>query len=470
MIGVYGSAGRREMLAGLALGVYATCVALTPGIPGKAALCVPLIAVPLGWRILKTPNYWLALFLASALLLPPLPIKLGDSGPHIALLFAAAGLWIGVLRLPEWRFQADALTTSLLILGGIMLSSVGMALLYSGGIIAAGSFARVLLFGISVFIFLYVRHGPGRIDSSQGFRWIRLLFWGGMISALFACVDFYFQFPAPAGFEEQFVWLDTGVFRRAQGVFYEASTLGNICAFFLEMCAVALFRPRGDRPFPPFALALGGVTFAAALVLSYSRGSLVNVAVAGAVLLWFYRDRIAWRRLMLSVGILGTAGAAILGLAFPLFAQAYWIRLTSIAQFFSESPDMVLSGRVRSWELIGQFLISNPLHALLGVGYKTLPYSDFIGTTSVGDNTYLSLLTETGIAGLLAVIALNVAILAVAYKAARSSDKLRSFCGTCMLCFWAGQAVQMFSADLLTYWRVLPIYFFVLALAARPEA
>jgi hypothetical protein len=28
----------------------------------------------------------------------------------------------------------------------------------------------------------------------------------------------------------------------------------------------------------------------------------------------------------------------------------------------------------------------------------------------------------------------------------------------------------MFSGDLLTYWRVLPVYFFVLALAARPEA
>ena len=67
---------------------------------------------------------------------------------------------------------------------------------------------------------------------------------------------------------------------------------------------------------------------------------------------------------------------------------------------------------------------------------------------------------------LAAVFALNAAILVHAYRAARSQDDLRSFCGTWMLCFWAGQAVQMFSADLLTYWRVLPVYFFVLALAA----
>jgi hypothetical protein len=36
-----------------------------------------------------------------------------------------------------------------------------------------------------------------------------------------------------------------------------------------------------------------------------------------------------------------------------------------------------------------------------------------------------------------------------------------------MLCFWCGQMVQMLSGDLLTYWRVLPVYFWVLALAVR---
>ncbi len=63
-------------------------------------------------------------------------------------------------------------------------------------------------------------------------------------------------------------------------------------------------------------------------------------------------------------------------------------------------------------------------------------------------------------------IALNVAILRRSYRAAHSTDDLRSFCGLWILCFWSGQAVQMLSADLLTYWRILPVYFFVLALAA----
>ena len=66
--------------------------------------------------------------------------------------------------------------------------------------------------------------------------------------------------------------------RRAQGLFYEASTLGNFCAFFLVMIAVAFSRPRAESPVSRKALLAGGAVFFAALVLSYSRASLINVA------------------------------------------------------------------------------------------------------------------------------------------------------------------------------------------------
>jgi O-antigen ligase len=470
MIAALRAPDRRETFIGLAIGLYATLVALAPGLTRKAFLCAPILAVPVVWRILRTPCAWLALFFTSALLLPPLPIRLGDSGPHVALLFAAAGLMIGLVRFWEWRFQSDPLATCLLALLAIVTASVAMALIYSGFEIAAASFARVLLLGISVYVFLYVRNGPGRMELSQSFRWIRLLFWAAATSALFACVDFYFQFPAPAGFEPQFIWIESGVFRRAQGIFYEASTLGNFCAFFLVMIAVALFRPRGTRSFSVFTLLTGGAALAAALVLSFSRASLLNLAIALAVLFWFHRNRIRWRRVAIGAVVLGAAAVTILVVAFPNFTSAYWQRVAASFQYFGESPNLVLSGRVRSWELLVQFLISNPWHVLLGVGYKTLPYSDFIGTTAIGDNTYLTLLAETGIAGLAALLALNAAILSCAYRAARSTDELRSFCGVWMLCFWSGQVVQMFSADVITYWRVLPVYFFVLALATRRPA
>ena len=464
MIAALRAPGRREVAAGLALGLYAALVALAPEIRTQAALCAPLLVVPLAWFILKTPTAWLALFFGSALLLPPLPIQLGDSGPHIALLFAAAGLAIGCLRLSEWRFEIDSVTGSILAFLAIVLASVSLALLYSGWSIAAASFARAVLMGISAYVFLYVGRGPGRMQAVQSFQWIRWLFWAAVLSAVFACLDFYFQFPAPAGYGQQFIWLDTGVFRRAQGVFYEASTLGNLCAFFLVMIAMVLFR-RGRASFSPFALLIGGSALGAALILSYSRASLINLAVALAVLVWINRDRIRWRRVAAGA-LLIAGGLTVLGMASPVFSRAYWQRLGAAFQYFSESPNMVLSGRLESWQTLLHFLAASPWHMLLGVGYKTLPYSNFIGTTAVGDNTYLTLLAETGVIGLAALVIMNTAILVRAYRAAQSSDDLRSFCGAWMLCFWSGQVVQMFSADLLTYWRILPVYLFVLALAA----
>jgi O-antigen ligase len=457
----------RQVLAGAALGLYAAAVALSPGWGSKAILCVPLILIPTAWSILRTPNRWLTLFFLFALLAPPLPIALGDSGPHVAVLFAAAGLFVGLLRFEEWRFRSDIAAAFLVTLLAIFFASVSMAAFYSGPNVAVASLARVVLFGISVYTFLYVRHGPGALNQRQSLRAIRWLFCAASLSALFACVDFYFQFPAPAGYAQQFIWLDSGVFRRAQGVFYEASTLGNLCAFFLEMIAVALFRPRDTQPISRLAMFAGGVALAAALVLSYSRASLLNLAVALIVLLWLHRDRIRWRRLMAGVAIFGAGATALLSFAFPIFAGVYWQRVAVAFEYFWEAPNQVLSGRVESWHTLWNFIASEPWHLLLGIGYKTLPYSDFIGSKAIGDNTYITLLVETGIAGLAAVLALNIAILVTARRASRSPDPVRSFCGTWMFCFWAGQVVQMFSADLLTYWRVLPVYLFVLALAGR---
>jgi hypothetical protein len=289
-------------------------------------------------------------------------------------------------------------------------------------------------------------------------RSVRLLFGAATLAALFACVDFYFQFPAPAGYGPQFVWLDSGVYRRAQGLFYEASTLGNFCAFFLVMIAVAFTRPRADSPVSRKALAAGGAVFFAALVLSYSRASLVNVAVSLCVLIWFNRRRVRLAR----VALLAAAGALLTWWIFPNFVQMYWLRLSNSAEFLFTRTEGVLSGRVASWQTLAAWIAAHPRQTLFGIGYKTLPYTSFLGSPVVADNQYLSLLVETGVAGMAALVWLNVAILRAAARTAQ-----RSFFGMWMLCFWAGQTVQLASGDLLTYWRVLPVYFWILALALR---
>jgi len=130
----------------------------------------------------------------------------------------------------------------------------------------------------------------------------------------------------------------------------------------------------------------------------------------------------------------------------------------------------VLSGRLSTWNTIVDFLLRQPWHALFGIGYKTLPYTSYAGVGLVADNTYLSLLVETGVVGLGAFLLMNAAILRISLNAARSTDGRTSFFGTWIFCFWCGEMVQMLSGDLITYWRVLPLYFWVLAIAAREAA
>jgi len=413
------------------------------------------------WVFAGSANRWALAFLCAAILLPPLPIALGDSGPHPCLVLAALGVAIGLLRVRDWRIPTDELSRALIIQFFVVLASAALADFYSRPDVALGTLARVLLFGISVYLFFYVTCGPGAPDL----RSARMLFLAGAASALFACVDFYFQFPAPAGFGPQYVWLDSGVYRRAQGIFYEASTLGNFCAFFLVMVEVALTRP-GDTPVKRPVLFGGAALFSAALVLSYSRASLLNVMIAAATLLWLRRIRFRFRQLGWLVPV-AAIGAVATYYLFPAFALRYWHRLSAPAYYRFPWTEAILSGRLSSWRALVDFLSENPSYALLGVGYKTLPYSNVIGQPVIGDNMYLTLLVETGVAGLASLVFLHVAILKSAYRAARHGDPRVSFYGTWIFCFWVGQVFQMMSGDLLTYWRVLPLYFWVLAVAVR---
>jgi hypothetical protein len=448
----------------LFFGSWAALIAIAPNLTQKLFLAAPAVLIALSLWTLQQPARWVVCFLIAALLLPPLPIAWGDSGPHPSLVFAALGLLAGALWLNRWRIPLTYLNIALALFCTLLLASLAPAVIYSGAAVAAASLARVGLAVIAIYVFLFTAYGPA--PRFQPFPILRALYIVAVIAALFACIDFYYQLPAPAGFGPQFVWLDSGVYRRAQGLFYEASTLGNFCAFFLVMLAVCLSRPRSATPLSRGLLMAGGAVLFAALLLSYSRASFINIAVACAVLLWRARKRIGFKRVLAFIAF-ASAAALLTWRIFPEFANTWWLRLSASGQYLFSATEGVLSGRVASWETLVAWISQNPWHLLWGIGYKTLPYTNYLGVPIVADNMYLSILVETGILGLASLLFLNFAILRTAARASHAPDPQRSFCGTCLLCFWSGQIVQMLSGDLLTYWRVLPIYFFVLALAVR---
>jgi hypothetical protein len=430
----------------------------------KLVLMAPAIAGGVIWWAVLRPQRWLGLLFVCLLLTPPLPLPLGDSGVHMAPILAALGLFVGAVRIQQWRAQVSALTAAFAIFLAALLLSLSFAALYSGAGVALGSLLRVGLFGIGVYVFVWAQAGP-RETGADSLRFARFLFLVSVAAGLFACADFYFQFPAPAGFENQFVWLDEGVFRRAQGLFYEASTLGNFCAFVLVMTVVGFFRPRAESPCSKPVLAAGAIVFAGALILSYSRGSIVALLAACVTLMCLRRARIG--RILAGSGFAAAVAAAVVRFALPSFTASYRTRIGRSFEYFLTSPNGVLSGRLTSWSVLTNFIASQPWHVVFGIGYKTLPYSSFVGTEVIGDNTYLSLLVETGVIGLGVFLVLNGLILRGGLRAARSGNPRAAFFGEWIFCFWIGEMVQMLSGDLITYWRVLPVYFWVLGTAVR---
>ena len=291
-----------------------------------------------------------------------------------------------------------------------------------------------------------------------------------MLSALFACVDFFYQFPAPAGYGAQFLWLDSGVYRRAQGLFYEASTLGNMCAFFLIMIAVTLLRKRAESQFSRLALCLGAPVLFAALVLSYSRASLVNLLVALSALLYLERARIRIGRLrrhrrQLPGGRLASGVAIFSRGCAETIGCIYCIRNSC-----SRNRRACFRAGWQAGRLIAAFLAAHPWHAILGIGYKTLPYSEFHRTKHrrrqhVPQPAGRDWNRRPG----------GIPVCSISPSFAPPGappgvdDARASFFGTWIFCFWIGQLFQMLSGDLFTYWRVLPLYFWVLAMAAQAK-
>lgn len=295
-------------------GAYACLIAVSPSPLTGLVLAAPLVVIPLMAWIVQTANRWLWCFFFAALLLPPLPFAFGNSGPHVSLAIASIGVLCGALRLPQWRVCRNVLTFAFTVFFLWLLFSSGLAVFYSGLAIASSSFIRVLLFGIPVYVFFYTAYGPSPGNPPDD---ARRLYWLGVLSAAIACLDFYFQFPAPAGYGPQFIWLDSGVYRRAQGVFYEASTLGNLCAFFLVMVAVTLLRRPPAGALSSAAVWLGSPVLFTALILSYSRGSLLNLSAAMLTLLYLERKRLKIRRLFAVVASGLVASALGASLLFP---------------------------------------------------------------------------------------------------------------------------------------------------------
>lgn len=451
----------------LPLGATAGVLALGRDVPAAMGVAGAAAAAGSLGAFLARPAIWVPAFLSLAVLVPPFPVAEYPVHPA-SLLFAA------LLPAMVWRGLAwgrDRLSWAFLLFLSVLFFSTLLAFFYSGVTIGVQSLLRWLLLSQAFVLFAWTAYGPQE-TSPDTCALLRLVMWLGLAAALIALADFYFQIPPTVRFSEQYIYLPEGARRRAQGFFYDASALGAFCALLLQgIAALALDRSRAVRV-SRWLLWTAAPLLLAALVASFSRGALANLLGGLAVILvWQYR-RLVERRIIAiaasaAAGI--AAAATVAALVVPDILRIFFLRLQFSALQFFTSPNEVLSQRVATWEYLLDFIVTRPEHFLLGIGYKTLPYTEFLGRSLVADNMYLSLLVECGVVGLFVFLVLCAFVLRATWRYSRAQDPLLALLGGFLLAGWCGMMLQMLSGDTLTYWRVTPIYFVLLGLAVRRD-
>lgn len=439
--------------------------------PGEESVLLLSLALGLVFFVAWKPalSAWHYLYIASVLILPPFyPERWGGDVPffvsHVILL---VGGIVFLSRYHSFQWQPDLLTESL---GGFLLAlalSLPFAFWLSGSSIGFASCLRFLLILQPFLIFLWLR-GFQLVSADQAFtKFLRVLLILGTISAAYGIFDFYFPIPLSHPFADQYIYLPGSSIRRAQGIFYEASSFGNLCAFYWCLCLVTMSPPiRRQLRLPAVVLVLMAGVFTVALFLSYSRGSWANGMVTLGVFLLLQR-RFKLRLLLSATLVSGVFLFLIYEWSPDLVTNFFQLRLGALLELWSK-PNEATSGRWQTWKTMFVFFGDYPWLLFFGIGYKSVSATSLFGSSLIVDNGYLSLLFETGILGLTSLLCFFGVFFHTLFRASQTSSIVRRHYAAFLLAFLCGQMVQMVTGDILTYWRNLVVYFAFAAWVLHP--
>ena len=444
-------------------------------LPLLAGLVVGVVVLVLSAHLaLKHPEVWLAVYVAVLLIMPD---------PH----FAIAGIPIGVngsdplflgalpsLILRPLRRRSTLARIALLscLWAGLTLVS---AFLFSGPSVAAASALRWIRLAEALFPVFFVLQ---RIkDPEAALRLCsRVFLVSGLLAAAFGIAQFFLGFDLSIlGINytsTQLLWVDGSSRRRAVGLFYESSGFGTMAAL-LVWVSVFLFGVRklryGSTRFVLLAALTAGTV---ALLLSFTRSAVLGLAGTLLVGLVLGGGSVARRvSLALRVGLPVTVAGIVIALFAPVWARIFVdLRLQPFLSLVRPSSWHQLvalsSGRTETWStLLPAFWDAGPFYRLMGIGYKSLPFSTFAQQahwTSLlsGDNQFITTLVEQGIVGLALLLILNGALLFKLWEAARNRTSFRGHWARLLAIYWTAQVLFVFPVlDYFAIFRLLPIVF-----------
>lgn len=406
----------------------------------------------------KEPLIFALVFLVALEIFPPFFFpQTGQTPVFFAFFLLPVGAAIIICRLRDLHFGGDSIASGLAIFLVSIAFSLPFAWWLSGAGAGAGSLSHWLLLSQMAFVYCLIRGGGPATETGCERCTFRLLLAGAVVSAAYGIVDFVWPVPFSHPAADQFIWLGTVVLRRAQGVFYESSYFGNFCGFFLVITSAALLgRKEQVLCIRRSVLLASVVILSLAVLVTFSRSTWASVLVA----------------LLIFASITGSVkirGGAIflLALAVPLFllwklSPGLWsylvnARVGRLAEIFV-SPNVATSGRFDTWSHVISLISDNPQYLAFGIGYKTLTFTRLFHGEITVDNGYLSLLLETGVAGLAGFLFFSVAILKTFFRLSYARDQSAAFWSAVLFSFWSGQLVQLVAVDAYTYWRSMVIF------------
>jgi len=414
---------------------------------------------------------WPYLFVSAALLVPPLyPSILGGETPvYVANLLFLAGCLTVLARGADLRIGEDSVGRAAAGFIFATALSIPFGFWLSGTSAGLGSCLRFILLLHPFLIYLWLRSFRPVYRDELLIPAGKFLLGLGVVAAVYGIIDFYVPIPIPHPFAAQYIYLDGRVIRRAQGMLYEASSFGNLSAFFLSLTLVILLSwwQKLSTVSKATLYAMAGI-FTAALFLSYSRGSWANVLVTMTVFL-ILRRKLQLRLAAASLLVVPAFVYLVYQISPLVVLNFFNWRMGTLLEFWSD-PNLATSGRWESWWRLISFFADHPWYLIFGIGYKTLPHTDLFGRSLIADNGFLSLTFEAGIIGLAAFLWLNQTVFSATYRASQQQDSVRAIGAAFMFAFWCGEMIQMITGDLFTFWRNMVVFFATLALVqAAPE-
>ncbi|MEA3335525.1 MAG: O-antigen ligase family protein [Chloroflexota bacterium] len=432
--------------------------------------------------------------------------------PRLALflLAAAAGIiWIAaVVMRPEWALIfytlfAVNLNSVDISFGGVRLSPdiVLMSLLL------VGTLLRILIdrkpvgglpISVPYLIFLAVPivtliWTPVKLESIKGiFRFVgyyalvwlivdtirtrvqvRRMVLALVVSALIPILIGFFQAATGGG---QIIWAGA-VFNRIYGLAGGPFTLAYYLVLIIPLLLVLFLAERGEdtdqlgdcsdvswwfsRPLL-FALMLAAVV---ALVLTFIRGAWIAM-VASLLVLGLLEKKARFRQLLFSIPLV--AGVALVAFA-PLLN-----RVTQVSE-----SDSTLFGRLDVWRFATEWITSNPLSLLGGLGMKAFEnyYILQAGPASGGlywrrekflvgnrpHNEILGFMLDVGLIGTLAFIATLVVLVIVGFRVYRKApDRMLRLLGLAFLISTVGMFVGAMGDNVFSQ-PTVAVYFWIMA-------